>query len=169
MSTAFVKKEILDFLAKDKTDLGQALNVNALFHSRVVFWTATQQAGVDAAIKELVEESILKPQDQKYVLTKSGFDLIYPPVDDFVKDSVLHWFKEKGTKAGETLDVHAVYLNHILKWTPRQNRAFESELKKMADEGLIEIRKGDIVLTQEGSEARVKPAHTSAQSDSHDF
>jgi|GEM_PF-5444876 len=166
MSTTFVKKEILDFLAKDRTEEGQPLNLNALFHSRIIFWNPVQQASVEAALTELVDDHLLKRQDQKYVLTKAGFDQIYPPVNDFIKSTVFDWFVSRGIKADEGLDIHALYLHHTLTWTPRQNKSFRPGLDKMADDGLIELKSGSIFLTQKGVET-CKASHRQSAHENH--
>ncbi|MFZ6876617.1 hypothetical protein ACO0LF_31690, partial [Undibacterium sp. Di27W] len=123
-----------------------------------------QQAYVEPAITELIKENILRPQGEKYFLTKTGFNLIYPPLNDFVKDTVLTWFGKNHAKEGDTLDVYALYLKHTLNWTPKQNSAFESGLKKMASEGLIEIKNGSVTLTKHGFEARNKSVCVSSHS-----
>ncbi|MBI1771948.1 MAG: hypothetical protein HYR68_06305 [Burkholderiales bacterium] len=165
MSTTFAKKGTLDFLAKDNTVVGQPLNLNALFHSRIIFWDPIQQASVEAALDELVDDHVLKRQDQKYVLTKAGFDQIYPPVNDFIKSTILDWFLSRGVKAEEGLDIHTLYLHHTLMWTPRQNKSFRPGLEKMVNDGLIELKSGNIFLTQKGVETCKASQRESAHDD----
>lgn len=146
----FIKREIHDFLTYNKVDAECVLNMQALFLQRGIRWNPKQKDALETAINELVTAGILEKRYDGYFLTQKGVDQIYPPVGGSVRDAVLSCFSESHAKAGDVLNARALQHQYILHWNPKQKAALDTAFKQMKDEGLIELKDGNVVLTQNG-------------------
>jgi hypothetical protein len=146
----FVKKEILSFLEDNKSDVGDALNMRGLLHQRIIHWNPKQKDALTAAANELVVDGFLEEKNSALFLSQKGVDQLYPSVGDSVKIAVLSSLSNSNSRVGDRLNARAFMHQHILNWNPKQKAALDSELQKLANDGLIDLKDGDIFLTQKG-------------------
>ena len=70
--TTGVKRDILDFLRDNRSEVGDPLHEGPFYAETMVHYDAKQKAAFHAAVEELVDEGLLEKRDDAVILTAKG-------------------------------------------------------------------------------------------------
>jgi predicted transcriptional regulator len=149
----FVKREILELFAESRARTGDALNVRALLHSRMVRWNPKQRDALQPAVDELASEGLVVKRDDNCFLTDKGVDYIYPEPGDSIRDAILDFFRMNNARSGHAFNARAFYHQQMIHWNPKEQKAFDPAIQELEAAGLVEKREDALFLTDKGFEA----------------
>jgi len=72
-----VKKDILDFFAQSKAQVGHVFNAKAFQFSVMNHYNPKEMAAVEDSVNALVVDGLVEERQRQYHLTQKGFDHIY--------------------------------------------------------------------------------------------
>jgi hypothetical protein len=70
--TTGVKRDILDFLRDNHTEVGDPLHEGPFYAEKMVHYDAKQKAAFNAAVEELIAEGLLERRGDAVILTTKG-------------------------------------------------------------------------------------------------
>lgn len=144
----FAKKEIMEYFAEIRADVGYALNDRSFFHSRMKNWNPMQKNAFGPAIESLLDDGLIEDKGNTIVLTEKGVEAIYPDPGCSIRDAILDFFAKNNAQAGHVFNDKAFFYQYMINWNPKEKRAFELAVHDLIEDGIIEERNGSLFLTE---------------------